>query len=166
MTDAPERISLLPGDGWSWCEGRPVHEEDAVEYIRADLAVPQADIEAHIGAVLSEAAQMVDCCCDQETKARVLSVPPNSADRWRGCGQANCGAMDADTIHNLRPDAMQALERVRREARVEVLEKLEHAMHHHAFTDAEWNRAEQDVRTAFSIYLRKLIAAEKRGEGE
>jgi hypothetical protein len=34
---APERISLLPDDGWSWCEGAPVHEENRIEYVRADL---------------------------------------------------------------------------------------------------------------------------------
>lgn len=33
---APERICLLPSDGWSWMAGRSRHEEDAVEYIRAD----------------------------------------------------------------------------------------------------------------------------------
>ena len=32
----PEQICLLPSDGWSWMAGRSRHEEDAVEYIRAD----------------------------------------------------------------------------------------------------------------------------------
>lgn len=39
MTDmkAPERISLLPDDGWSWCEGAPLLEPDRIEYVHADI---------------------------------------------------------------------------------------------------------------------------------
>lgn len=39
---APERICLLPDDGWSWVEGpKPPYEENAIEYVRADLAAVQ-----------------------------------------------------------------------------------------------------------------------------
>lgn len=35
---APKRICLLPDDGWSWVEGpKPPYEENAIEYVRADL---------------------------------------------------------------------------------------------------------------------------------
>lgn len=39
---APKRICLLPDDGWSWVEGpKPPYEENAIEYVRADLAAAQ-----------------------------------------------------------------------------------------------------------------------------
>lgn len=41
MSDAPERISLLPDDGWSWMKGTSTHEENSIEYVRAD-AIPAA----------------------------------------------------------------------------------------------------------------------------
>ena len=35
---APERICLLPDDGWSWVKGpKPPYEENAIEYVRADM---------------------------------------------------------------------------------------------------------------------------------
>ncbi|MCR9147780.1 MAG: hypothetical protein NXH74_11345 [Rhodobacteraceae bacterium] len=36
MSDAPETISLLPDDGWSWMEGRSVYEPNAIEYTRTN----------------------------------------------------------------------------------------------------------------------------------
>ena len=39
---APKRICLLPDDGWSWVKGpKPPYEENAIEYVRADLAAVQ-----------------------------------------------------------------------------------------------------------------------------
>ena len=44
---APERICLLPDDGWSWVKGpKPPYEENAIEYVRADLAAVQPDPNA------------------------------------------------------------------------------------------------------------------------
>ena len=43
---SPKRISLLPDDGWSWMAGKSPHEENAIEYIRADLVDPAAIREA------------------------------------------------------------------------------------------------------------------------
>ena len=59
MTDAPDRISLLPDDGWSWMSGSSPHEETAIEYIRADLCQPTPDAATIRADALREAAEMI-----------------------------------------------------------------------------------------------------------
>ena len=57
---APDRICLLPSDGWSWMAGKSPHEEDAVEYVRADLMQELIDAYEDImdyGIVLAKKAQ-------------------------------------------------------------------------------------------------------------
>ena len=57
---APDRICLLPSDGWSWMAGKSPHEEDAVEYVRADLMQELIDAYEDImdyGIVFAKKAQ-------------------------------------------------------------------------------------------------------------
>lgn len=54
---APERICLLPDDGWSWVKGpKPPYEENATEYVHADLAAvrPAQIIEIDLRAAMMD----------------------------------------------------------------------------------------------------------------
>jgi hypothetical protein len=53
-------------------------------------------------AALEEAAVLNDCECPHRDK--VLALPPNSAERWRTCGQEDCGAICAAAIRALIND--------------------------------------------------------------
>ena len=103
--EAPERIWIAPVYGATRPDDFYLIDPEyrngrGVEYIRADL------LDAHIGAVLEEAA---DCAYNLRREDWA-----SENEDW------DCGTHDAAVaISSLRPDALQALERVRREARVE-----------------------------------------------
>ena len=70
MSDAPERIALIPSDGWSWAKWPIRHQEDAIEYVRADLvALPPAPVDA-----LVKAAEKVVSRIDDDGVGIVLAV--------------------------------------------------------------------------------------------
>jgi hypothetical protein len=73
MSDAPERIALIPSDGWSWTKWPINHQEDAIEYVRADLAAlpPAPDaLEALVKA--------------EHTRLSMTPAQFANMERWRG----------------------------------------------------------------------------------
>ncbi len=56
---APKRICLLPDDGWSWVKGpKPPYEENAIEYVRADMHdATKAKLEKAVEALRWQADQ-------------------------------------------------------------------------------------------------------------
>ncbi len=44
---------------------------------------------------------LADCGCDPARKLEVTSNPPNSGNRWRACGESNCGALLAQEMREL-----------------------------------------------------------------
>lgn len=145
MTDAPERIWAIGFTGEAWNVGKWSRQDtrafypDAERYIRADL------LDAHIGAVLEEAVEIVECGCGED-----------------GCEMPfSCARKEAERILALRPNALQALERVRREARVDGMRAAL------AACDPTSYRAHHaSVRRRCQEAIRAMIAAEERGEGE
>lgn len=55
---APDRIALLPSDGWSWATRPIAYQEDAINYTNDDLIQPQ--IDAAVKAALEAAARRCD----------------------------------------------------------------------------------------------------------
>ncbi len=53
----PDRIALIPSDGWSWTNWPIIDQEDAIEYIRADIH--QSAIRAAREQALREAADRI-----------------------------------------------------------------------------------------------------------
>lgn len=104
--EAPERIWIEDeraegGDVHIYTDLPELAQQFATSYIRADL------LDAHIGAVLEETAKECEQSIDQH--------PDSNFDQGANFGYRSA----ADAIRNLRPDALQATARARREARVE-----------------------------------------------
>jgi hypothetical protein len=68
---APERICLLPDDGWSWVKGpKPPYEENAIEYVRADLhAATKAQLAKAVEALRACRATFIRCQWDEKSVA-------------------------------------------------------------------------------------------------
>jgi hypothetical protein len=71
MSDAPEQICLLPDDDWSWVDGNPPYEENAIQYTRTDLA------QAAVAAALERAAKVAKDggnCFAWQVEKKILSL--------------------------------------------------------------------------------------------
>jgi hypothetical protein len=73
--------------------------DDEGEWVRFTDA--QAAIDAAYDRALEDAARVVDCNC--RGRDDVLASPgPNSAARWRACGQDMCGAIEAAALRAMK----------------------------------------------------------------
>ena len=109
--EAPERNWIAPVHGATRPDDFYLIDPEyrngrGVEYIRADL------LDAHIGAVLAEAAEVARHYADADYCA--MGYPEDG-----GIAASGTAATILSDILAIRPDAQQALERVRREARVD-----------------------------------------------
>ena len=71
---APERIFLLPDDGWSWVEGpKPPYEENAIEYVRADLSARPDAPDVRVVTV-AQLDRWLGCLVSLEIKDEILAL--------------------------------------------------------------------------------------------
>lgn len=95
MTEAPERIAVIPSDGWSWTTWPIVRQDDAIEYVRADVS------DALVAAA-------IDACAEAYA----------SSFEWEYFSGTE------DVIRKVTPtDARAALDRIRQEARQQALQE-------------------------------------------
>jgi hypothetical protein len=55
---------------------------------------------------LEAAGRHIQCGCPSSVREKIVTLPHNSGERWRLCGEANCGALDAAAIRALSPETI------------------------------------------------------------
>ena len=81
------------------------HQAAVDQYRRAEGLLAERDqLAAAVAEArregMREAADMMDCGCDEARKAAAVAAKPNSVERWNACGEANCCAIDAAFIRS------------------------------------------------------------------
>jgi hypothetical protein len=92
MSGGPDRIALIPSDGWSWTTWPIHHQDDAIEYIRRDPAV-LADLPEGKALIAAERERCAKV--DWSTGQDVADDAPSYLTDWQRGFVAGQAAMTA-----------------------------------------------------------------------